>query len=553
MIILLVRAFFLIVFVLQPFVFYQAVAATETPITYNREIPVVVVQYFPELSTRPGYIDHNIAGPSLQGQTIAEIRTRLAGYITQILIDLTNGTKWQGYAHPERQPSLRYVQHGSTYEYIEALPRSNVVLNHETHTYRPNYRQMLERINICDLVDNQGVKQVWVWGYHHGEIEPVESNMSMGTLSRPFFTHGTYGDISNSERSDDLPQCAHTYILSNYNYTRGVGEALEDHGHHIESILNWMDGRDILPGERWNELLFWGKFVGSDITHRVNSPGCGWIHTPPNGTEEYGWYRETAVQSDCLDWKPDRSGAKAAISCHTWAGATCSNDGGRSYKVWWMQNIPGAESQFSFAGRKLRNWWDVIYDLDAVLQEGGGLFVSTTPTFTVTSPTRTSISITIAPQIPSYHLLKLEYKAGATEVYALYKMPQCSEVGCTYTFENVHNWTAWRLAPDTTIPYNTPRSAVSISSSEWEQEDTEVSYRSWIIRKVATPTPSPSPTPLLGDLNDNGKVDIFDYNSFLGEFGKTAGPGFIPADIVVDGVVDIFDYNVLLSNFGKSR
>jgi hypothetical protein len=70
---------------------------------------------------------------------------------------------------------------------------------------------------------------------------------------------------------------------------------------------------------------------------------------------------------------------------------------------------------------------------------------------------------------------------------------------------------------------------------------------------VPTPTPAGSVTPTPGskpgDIDGNGKVDIFDYNILLGNFGKT-GAG-IQGDIDKNGKVDIFDYNILLSNFGK--
>ena len=54
-----------------------------------------------------------------------------------------------------------------------------------------------------------------------------------------------------------------------------------------------------------------------------------------------------------------------------------------------------------------------------------------------------------------------------------------------------------------------------------------------------------------GDLNSDGKVDIFDYNILIGDFGKTGSAGFVPSDIDNNGKVDIFDYNLLVSNYGK--
>lgn len=73
-------------------------------------------------------------------------------------------------------------------------------------------------------------------------------------------------------------------------------------------------------------------------------------------------------------------------------------------------------------------------------------------------------------------------------------------------------------------------------------------------------SPSPSPSPILspspvaspnkpGDVDGNNKVDIFDYNILLTNFGKT-GSG-VPGDLDKNGKVDIFDYNILLTNFGK--
>ena len=53
-----------------------------------------------------------------------------------------------------------------------------------------------------------------------------------------------------------------------------------------------------------------------------------------------------------------------------------------------------------------------------------------------------------------------------------------------------------------------------------------------------------------GDIDLNGKVDIFDYNILLSDFGKTT-PG-LGSDIDGNGKVDIFDFNVLLGNFGKA-
>lgn len=58
----------------------------------------------------------------------------------------------------------------------------------------------------------------------------------------------------------------------------------------------------------------------------------------------------------------------------------------------------------------------------------------------------------------------------------------------------------------------------------------------------------PFSSSLSGDLNADGKVNIFDYNILVGNFGKTGTN--IQGDIDNNGKVDIFDYNVLVGNFG---
>jgi hypothetical protein len=76
--------------------------------------------------------------------------------------------------------------------------------------------------------------------------------------------------------------------------------------------------------------------------------------------------------------------------------------------------------------------------------------------------------------------------------------------------------------------------------------DQQMAYFRIRLNDSPTPTPTPSKT---GDLDGNNKVDIFDYNILLTNFGKT-GIGIV-GDIDNDGKVSIFDYNDLLTNFGK--
>ncbi len=72
------------------------------------------------------------------------------------------------------------------------------------------------------------------------------------------------------------------------------------------------------------------------------------------------------------------------------------------------------------------------------------------------------------------------------------------------------------------------------------------------ISTTVVPSSVPSASPVAvkpGDVDGNGRVDIFDYNTLLTNYGKT-GSG-IAGDLDQNGKVDIFDYNTLLTNFGR--
>ena len=69
------------------------------------------------------------------------------------------------------------------------------------------------------------------------------------------------------------------------------------------------------------------------------------------------------------------------------------------------------------------------------------------------------------------------------------------------------------------------------------------------VSPTPSPSPSPSPTAKSADLNSDNKVDIFDYNVLVGDFGKIGSN--LVSDIDKNNKVDIFDYNILVGEFGK--
>ncbi len=343
------------------------------------EIPVLVIKFFPAKGDR---IDRAVTGD--WGETLDETRTKTTGLTEDVIRSLQEGSRYHGYKDPAAKPSLAYrvVQ---TIEFLEPIP---VIPQPGRKTPYTDYNKIMERVNIRRWVEEQGVKEVWIWGYHGGVLVNIrrwveeqgvkevwiwgyhggvlvlwESNMA-----------GPFGDISNSNRdAKDLPVLKKTYTVYHYNYQRGASEAVEDHIHQIEAVLNHVDGRDRIPPEKWGELLFWGRFVGSDRSHKIIRPGCGWAHYPPNGERDYDWGNKRFVETDIEAWKPDGSRKKQQMNCERWGGSSLK------WFVYWMQNLPGANNGLNYERRPLNNWWIFIGDFDEAMSRGMKLAGSITP------------------------------------------------------------------------------------------------------------------------------------------------------------------------------
>lgn len=304
--------------------------------------------------------------------TVSELESKIDLADRELEKALEQGSTYHGYKDNQAKPYLDYFREDRIIKY-EDFP-------HHLNTTYPDYNRILHEIDICDYVDNRGVKEVWLWGYHNSRTTPVESKMS-----------SRYGDIANDVAPEvPMPPCAKAYTLYNYAYG-DIANSLEDHTHQLEAIFYYVDG------EMYDHRFTGGYYEFQP--NNANSPRhCGWTHCPPNvildkryisqreqedayrefrsthhGIYEdpegafvadwnnqhcfnsseprcacdeikerqegggfnyalceerrnqntsicqgYNWYREAKVLSDCQNWKPDGTGEKELIGCETW-------------------------------------------------------------------------------------------------------------------------------------------------------------------------------------------------------------------------------------------
>jgi hypothetical protein len=319
-------------------------AATTTNTSYN--MGVLVIKYFP-LTADGKNIDIQVTGDV--GEPYNVIRQKTINITNNLLTFIPKATKYLGYSNPNAQPSIN-LNVVDTKEYTQNVP---MILG----SRKPDYQQIMFSHNICNYVDNQNVREVFLWAYQ-GPTYPGSAypylNISESKMSGPF------GDISNSNREDDMPKCNNTYRVYTFNYGRGTGEAIHSWGHQIEAEIDAVDSyilRDLFQGPNYPQTL---KVKGR----------CGSVHNPPNARFEYDYTNPSVQQSDCLNWNPDNLGALSNISCANWGCNYIADDNEPqlNYIVWNFQNLPGAGNTKSLNGIYLRNFWDIHGDFDNVLR-----------------------------------------------------------------------------------------------------------------------------------------------------------------------------------------
>lgn len=311
----------------------------------NYKIKVLVIAFLP---TSDGVtIDETVTG-DLSG-SLAQMQAKVEADSQAAIEALELASCYRKWDNPNSLPNVSFQVMGRI-EIREPWPM-RPGCEWEPLGFDPpliDYDHIMKRINAKDWVENQGVSQIWLFGYDGGKAHLHESVMS-----------GPYGNISNSyELKGELPIYNKTYTCYTYNLGRGVAEMLEDHTHQLERLFEQVD----------KDKLFWERFCGSTNFAQLQPANGiyrrGWTHYPPNGTEDYDWQNSHAVRSDFFDWRPDGGGQTRMVTCQDWS---CADEGGKTFKILWMQGIPGANSGLTFGGKALTDWWSFYGDFDAAM------------------------------------------------------------------------------------------------------------------------------------------------------------------------------------------
>jgi Concanavalin A-like lectin/glucanases superfamily len=329
---------------------------------HSLSVPVLVIAYLP---TNDGInMNLNETDPiPMPAQTVAYTKDFINMIIKNSKFAQEQSTKYRGYNNPNSKPYVGYKVVDIIYVY-EPVPRGFPVPWNQGVFFN-DYNQILPRFNTQRYVDDLGVKEVWVMGYHKGDLEPPESNMASPTT----------GDISNSSRfPDDMPVYSKTYIVYGHNVPVGPYGVGHIYGHQFEAMLS-----HVAQKQDGNPNLFIQNFVGR-IGNNPPIGRCGDAHHPPNTTVDYDYDNATLVASDIMDWKP-AGGTQTMVNRDTWGNlypnavwptpdpnyTFISNPIERHVKwyLMWMQSYPGNGNQIPHGSRWMTNWWRFLADWDS--------------------------------------------------------------------------------------------------------------------------------------------------------------------------------------------
>ena len=255
--------------------------------------------------------------------SLSQVRSRIDGTEPIVVDTLELGSRYRG----SGTAALDYeIVHRA--EFLKPIPLS------PSRSYGgnplPDYLRLLSDVDICGWVDDQQVREVWIWSYQGVRKSGWESNLSFRG-----------GDISNSDQDPtDLPLCGHSYTVYEYNYGRGPQQAVHNHMHQFERIFALING-----GQPFSR--FW------------SAASCGTTHRPPNSDHDYQYDSMTLATSDCEKWSMVGPQAGTGVNAQTWSRTVPNGDPELGFYVWWMQNVPGLQSSATSA-----NWWAMIADLD---------------------------------------------------------------------------------------------------------------------------------------------------------------------------------------------
>lgn len=338
-------------------------------------IPVVIINYLP---TKDGVnLDMEKAPDGFYKYNYSTLNAVKNKILSEKIVDkysIEEGTKFRDYGKniTKQYVNIDVIKYINIYE-LNLVPWPSD--GYQTHHNTIDFKSLFSKINLKELVEIHGVKEVWFTSFPKDNYPSVmaDKNSSDKTYWYDFpetnMASPTSGDVSNSERKNtDLPIYNKTYVVYGCNASRGVDTDLHVRGHQLESQMSYLD----------KDNIWWDKFA------KVGRAGN--THWCPNSTSHYDYGNKTLVKSDIMTWKPS-GGTFVDVNVDTWlsskkynfdmvvntlTGGSYDNNTSDQVKwlIFWWQSVPGYQNNITDGNKTIPNWWDLYYNWDDAVKSG---------------------------------------------------------------------------------------------------------------------------------------------------------------------------------------
>lgn len=292
------------------------------PVTSAKEVKTMLIAYVPPGGVATVYPDAPVPDPE--------------SFVKNTMIPAMNsGTKFHGYSDSNTQSEINFSLAAEDIHIINSTPpvrQDNYLGFPPKAANQPGYLDMptiFSSQDICNVAKKKDIRAVILMMADYGDYAPKGFED---------YITGNKGIPTNGPILRGLQYCDDKtiYIVAPV-YTRGLAEALESYGHHLEGVFRHFKSSDYASWSDENAARN-GSLMGK-------GDSCGTDHNPPNGRQEYDASNPANFQSDCRNWKADGTGAKETLNCNLWG---CNRAG---WLVWWMQNMPSS-------------WWSYVANPD---------------------------------------------------------------------------------------------------------------------------------------------------------------------------------------------
>ena len=459
---------------------------------------------------------------------------------------------------PKKLDGFRYTE--ETYKAC----RSNTLNCHFPDDV--DYNQMWTDLNLCQRVSSGEIDEIVVWGGGYLGFDEFAFKVPGDVM--PYNNPIAYWLYDG--RKKNIPDCnGKTVFVMGYIPEVGIPNSVHSYSHRIESALALTVGRGYWDGCYGKNGVpsDFDKFtcLEQDISPStpVQVAGCGNTHSPPNGQAGYDYGNQRFVTDACESFK----NYPYETPTTTFRNCSAFNCNDLQFYNWWFDHIPRSEGVTS--NGNLKNWWKYIVDFDNAVTEAkqiptspptpspsptpAGTFSATSATLNLNQATfnfnfsgpNQNFKVDLSTQADMSWDVYLDFATGPASPVVISNPTKWDKFACGTTLY-------WKVSTDNRSVTSGINSAV-VCPPPPTPTSTPTNTPTVTPTNSPTPTVTGTPTPSLpGDINGNGRVDIFDYNTLISHFGDRMPAEGSPADLNGNGRVDIFDYNIIVSNFGRT-